>query len=384
MVNPFRFSGPLPPEEMVDRAPEAKDLLDLVEGGHSLRLLGPRRYGKTTLLRRLLDDADRVGMATCLVDLEDVLTLGEIVVRIERAYAERLKGPIRRTVEALFRSWNVGLSLGAGGFAATLRHSPRASADVVLLRLLELPRELHRRKDVRSAIVFDEFQDVLAVHGADGKFRSVVQHQLEFASYAFAGSAPSAMEALFSDPKRPLLDQAVAKDLAPLPIDAVAEHVEDRFKATKRDPATALPPLLEFTRGHPMRAMMLAHFLWARCPEGGSADEEMWLETQEAALRQASPTMRALWRALPLNERRASLALANLGSPYVRDNAAAVGLNLNSVGAALEGLRDRADIIDADGAPRLTDPLFELWLQRRGVLATDLAGAQARETEASA
>jgi hypothetical protein len=221
-------------------------------------------------------------------------------------------------------------------------------------------------------IVFDEFQDVLAVLGADGTIRSVIQHQLEFASYAFAGSVPRAMEQLFSDPKRPLLDQAVAKDLAPLPIDAVADHIENRFMASKRDPGTALAPLLEFTRGHPMRSMMLAHFLWARCPEGGSADEEIWLKAQEAALRQASPTMRAIWKALPVNERRASLALANLGSPYVGDNAAAVGLNLNSIGTALEGLRDRADVIETGGTPRLTDPLFELWLQRRGVLPADL------------
>ena len=377
MTNPFRFSGPLPPDEMIDRKPEVRELLDLIEGGHSLRLLGPRRYGKTTLLRRLLDDADRSGMATCLVDLEDVLTLGEIVVRIERAYSERLKGPIRRTVEALFRSWNVGLSLGAGGFAATLQRAPQASVDAVLLRLLELPRELHRQKGVKSAIIFDEFQDVLAVRGADGKFRSVIQHQLEFASYAFAGSAPSAMEQMFSDPKRPLLDQAVAKTLAPLPVDAVGEHIEARFAATKRDPGAALFPLLEFTRGHPMRSMMLAHFLWERCPEGGTADEEVWLETQEAAFHQASPTMRGLWRAMPLNERRAALALANLGSPHVADNAAAVGLNPNSVRAALEGLRDRADIIATDGVPRLTDPMFELWLQRRGVLAVDLHGDRA-------
>ena len=378
-VNPFRFSGPLPPEEMIDRDSEAAALLDLVEGGHSLRLLGPRRYGKTTLLRRLLDDADRVGMATCLVDLEDVLTLGEIVVRIERAYAERLKGPIRRTVEALFRSWNVGLSLGAGGFAATLQHSPRASADATLLRLLELPRELHQRKGVKSAIVFDEFQDVLAVPGVDGKFRSVIQHQLEFASYAFAGSAPRAMDELFSDPKRPLLDQAVAKTLAPLPIDAVAEHVENRFAVTERDAGTALAPLLELTRGHPMRSMMLAHFLWELCPRGGTADEETWWEAREVALRQAGPTMRAIWKALPLSERRASLALANLGSPYVADNATSVGLNRNSAGAALEGLRDRADIVEIGGASRLTDPLFELWLQRRGVPSSDLTDALGRE-----
>src|SRR5207344_200125 len=108
-LNPFRFSGPLGAEDMIDRDPEAEELLALTQGGHSFRLVGPRRYGKTTLLRRVLDAAEREKMATVLVDLQDVLSIAEIVVRIERGY-QRLKGPIRRHVENLFRSWNIGLS----------------------------------------------------------------------------------------------------------------------------------------------------------------------------------------------------------------------------------------------------------------------------------
>jgi hypothetical protein len=65
--NPFRFSGPLAPEDMIDRHTEADDLLALAEGGHSVRLLGPRRYGKTTLLTKVLDDADAAGMASTFV-----------------------------------------------------------------------------------------------------------------------------------------------------------------------------------------------------------------------------------------------------------------------------------------------------------------------------
>ena len=67
-LNPFRFSGPLAPEDMIDRDPEADDLLALAQGGHSFRLVGPRRYGKTTLLRRVLA-VEEQGMATVLVDL---------------------------------------------------------------------------------------------------------------------------------------------------------------------------------------------------------------------------------------------------------------------------------------------------------------------------
>src|ERR1700746_3195201 len=103
---PLRFSGPFAPGELVDRDPEAEDLLALADGGHSFRLVGPRRYGKTTLLRRVLAGAEQKGMATVLVDLQDVLSIAEIVVRIERGY-QHLKGPIRRSVDNFFRSWNI-------------------------------------------------------------------------------------------------------------------------------------------------------------------------------------------------------------------------------------------------------------------------------------
>ena len=65
-INPFRFSGPLAPEDMIDRDPEADELLALAEGGHSFRLVGPRRYGKTTLLRRVLEAAEQEKIATVL------------------------------------------------------------------------------------------------------------------------------------------------------------------------------------------------------------------------------------------------------------------------------------------------------------------------------
>src|SRR5207248_3682090 len=197
----------------------------------------------TTLLRRVLESAERDGMVTILVDLQDVLTISEIVVRIERGY-ERLKGSIRRQIENLFRAWNIGLSLGGGGFTATLQRNPNVDAESVLLRLLELPMALFDRQGTPSLVVFDEIQDVLAVTGADGKIRSVIQHQTEAATYAFAGSAPGVMQQLFADPKRPLLDQAVPKNLVPLPLSDVGDYVTRHFRQTGREAGTALAPLL--------------------------------------------------------------------------------------------------------------------------------------------
>jgi uncharacterized protein len=367
-LNPFRFSGPLAAEDMINRDPEAEELLALADGGHSFRLVGPRRYGKTTLLRRVLETADREGMATVLVDLQDVLSIGEIVVRIERAY-DRLKGPIRRNVDTLFRSWNIGLALGGGGFTATLQRSPNVDAETVLLRLLELPAALFDRAGTASLIAFDEIQDVLAVPGADGKIRSVIQHQTDAATYAFAGSAPGVMQQLFADPKRPLLDQAVPKNLAPLPLDEVADYITRRFEQTRRDVGTALTPLLEFTRGHPQRSMMLAHYLWQRTPRGTTADEGTWIATVDQAAADSAPLMGAIWRALTANERRMARALAVTTTPlYGEETATAVGIKRASIGRAIESLVNNADVIQDADRLRLTDPMFELWLRGRGLI----------------
>ncbi len=366
-VNPFRFSGPLAPEDMIDRDPEAEDLLALAEGGHSFRLVGPRRYGKTTLLRRVLTTAEREGKVAILVDLQDVLSIAEIVVRIERGY-ERLKGTVRRHVESLFRAWNIGLSLGGGGFTATLQRNPQVDAESVLIRLLELPASLFDRSGTTSLVVFDEIQDVLAVPGADGKIRSVIQHQTDAATYGFAGSAPGVMHHLFADPARPLLEQAVPRHLAPLPLDAVGQYVSERFERSGREVGPALSPLLEFTRGHPQRSMMLAHYLWERTARGRGADEEVWIAALDQAVADTTPLMNAIWRALPPNERRIARALAVASTPlHSAETAAAVGIKRASIGRALEGLVAKADVIDERGSPRLTDPMFELWLQARGL-----------------
>jgi hypothetical protein len=363
--NPFHFSGPLPAGEMIDRVVEASDLLRLAEGGHSVRLVGPRRYGKTTVLRAVLDAADEAGMATALVDLEDVLSLGGIVVRLERAYARRLKGPLRARVDGLFSAWNIGLSLGGGGFSATLQRSPSTNVEAVLLRLLDLPRELHDRTGTRSLIVFDEIQDILAVNGADGQIRSVIQHHLDPASYAFAGSAPALMERLFADPRRPLLEQAVPKHLAPLPAVDVAQYITSRFQGTDRDPGDALALLLEFSRGHPQRSMLLAHYLWEATSPGEVADEAQWVDAREAALEHAAGYLGATWRSWPANERRVALALATApGGLYTAAARAQVGIKRASIQHALRALGDRADVIGRGDGAVLTDPLLELWLQR--------------------
>jgi len=98
-VNPFVYSRPLAPEDVLDREPETEQLLSLAAGGHYMRLYAPRRFGKTSLLRKALAKAEAGGdLVPVLVDLYGVLSYADVTIRIERAYAQ-LKGTIRKTIE---------------------------------------------------------------------------------------------------------------------------------------------------------------------------------------------------------------------------------------------------------------------------------------------
>jgi hypothetical protein len=220
---------------------------------------------------------------------------------------------------------------------------------------------------VRSVIALDEIQDILNVRGADGIIRSVIQYQSDAASYIFAGSSPSLMERLFSDPSRPFLEHALPKELRPLPEDECARDIQRRFAATGRDPGEALDPLIAFTRGHPQRTMLLAHHLWAVTPRGSNSDESAWLEALKRAYDGARPLLRARYEALPTNEKRLALAIAlEKGTIYDARVLTSVGLRKGSVRSSLEALEGRAEAIRVGGAPIIADPLFAYWLQEKG------------------
>src|SRR6185312_2299705 len=131
-VNPF-----------VDRDEETLALLKNAVGGHYVRLYAPRKYGKTSLLRRALADGERQeGLVPVLVDLYGVVSLADVAVRFERAYAKELRGAIRGRVEEFLQKTGLGLSLGAFGISARLQLEPKTDPLPALHALLDLPLRL--------------------------------------------------------------------------------------------------------------------------------------------------------------------------------------------------------------------------------------------------
>jgi hypothetical protein len=366
-LNPFIYDRPLRPEQMIDRTREIAELIDSADGGHSVCLYAPRRFGKTSLLRSVLSDADRrLNMIPVLVDLSEILSHADFAIRLEQAY-RALRGPVARVLAGLLPEVGLiiglqGVSLSAGGKRATAPDPLRTIHD-----LLDLPRKLFERTGRRALIVFDEFQELLALDGMDGVLRSHIQHHTEAATYFYSGSEPSMLQSLFADRTRPLYGQAKQMRLGLLPADEATEDLEARFRAGGRDPGAVLGELVAVMNGHPQRVMLLAHCLWDEVSTSNSSGTTALTAAFEAMIRQLDTEMRATWDGLSVNERRVLSALAYDLSP--QEGAALRLMGLRSASAAqraTQSLERRAFVErDSDGRPMIVDPVLARWIARR-------------------
>src|SRR5947209_17250472 len=160
-VNPFVYSRPLAPEDIIDREQETEALLRGAVGGHYLRLFAPRKYGKTSLLRRALHEAAREGLIPILVDLYGISSIADAAIRFERAYSRQLKGALRTRVEDFLQKTGIGLSLGAYGISARLQlGASNVDPLPALHALLDLPLRLEEVGGYRALIALDECQDI--------------------------------------------------------------------------------------------------------------------------------------------------------------------------------------------------------------------------------
>ena len=365
-VNPFVYSRPISPEDILDRDGETRELLQNAVGGHYVRLYAPRKYGKTSLLKRALRDGEeQEGLIPILVDLYRVNSIADVTIRFERAYAKHLKGAIRGKVEELLQRTGLGLSLGAYGISARIQVDPRVEPLAALHALLDLPTKLERSGGYRAYIAFDEFQDVGKIEDLDGLIRSHIQHHGEVASYVFAGSEPGLMRQLFETKERPLYGSAVPMRLGRLQDADIAAYVADRFAHTTRGVGEALGPLLQTAQGHPQRAIMLAHRLWDEVPAGEAGTLERWELAHAAALAELEAEFDATWRGYQsaVVQKTLRSIVAGDGSAYKTGILTRLDLQKSAAAAAVRRLLESADLEQTGaGKVRVVDPLFSEWI----------------------
>lgn len=370
MTNPFIYDLPVPSTDLVDRAQEVDQLLNLAIGSHNSRLQGPRRYGKTSLLFKVLEEAEKQGFKTVYVDFLLASTQQEVIRRLHEAYAASLTGKLSQIVARLTRSWRGRAKLAPGGVGGELEYQPSTDSMQKLADLLDLPREVARKTGQQTLVVFDEFQDFLSAEGKlEGLLRSKLQLHRDVASYIFSGSEQSILEEAFGKRTRSLYDQARPLYLAPLPDDELGDYIYDRFQASARDiEQNTLDLLLGLVRGHPQRAMLMAHHLWEQTERETLADRAAFDRALTSVDRETNERFEGTWHSLSgaPNQRRVLTALAlSEETLYSKRTLADFKLNKGQAQSGEAGLIRVGEVRKVSGRSQIVDPLLERWIQQR-------------------
>ena len=366
-LNPFIYDDPVPPGELIDRKSELAKLLQLAEGGHATRLQAPRRYGKTSVLLKLRQQAEKGGFRTVYVDFLLATTPAEVARRMEEAYVADLRGPLGKMLARTRRSWRGRLKATPGGIGGELEYAGGTETLQRLADLLDLPKKILEASGERTVVIFDEFQDFLRAEGElDGLLRTKIQHHGEAASYIFSGSEQALLDEYFNSRRRPLFDQARPIYLEPLGDVDLGDYISSRFAKTGKDAGEALDLLLELARGHPQRAMLLAHHLWESTPPAASADPETFERALVQVDRETKERFEGTWQAIAgtANKRRVLKALALSGETlYNQRTLQAFGLRKGQAQSGVKGLINEGEVVRVGRRPVIVDPLLERWLQ---------------------
>src|SRR5436190_17706783 len=238
MDNPFVYGEVVPDDAFVDRDAELDRLVSDLGNGQKVFLISPRRYGKSSLIRRALDALRRRGALTI-----------EITVSSYSSYLAFLEG-YARAIAAVESKWDrarTWLTEALGSTRPEIRYEPKdtglgrfsvAFPQITTARDLNrlandvfaLPGKLAADRKRSVAVALDEFQAIDSFNGGsvEHALRAAAQHQRQV-GYVFAGSEPSLMEKMIG-PRRPFYKAGPVMRLQKIPARIFADWLELRFR----------------------------------------------------------------------------------------------------------------------------------------------------------
>lgn len=352
--SPFPHQGPLAPADVHGRDALVADLVERVTQRRVTALLGPRRYGKTSVLGKVGAIVEEGGASAIHVDLYETRSAADLAVRLDQAL-DATRGRVRRQLSTLAASSSINLGLFRVEFARPPAQRPDPDASLHLL----LDVLVAAAASTPTVLIVDEFVGINGVPGAAGLLRTKLQHHVGEIGVLFAGSQPSAMTAMFSDQAAPFYAQA---DIVEIPsfsrsdLDAI---VTDGFERTGRSAGRLAGLLHHLTAGHPYRSMQVADAAWRRTERGEPGDLR-WAEALEAVRAGTAPGHETLFSTYSGPEQVVLRAVAG-GRPLFGGTLELFNVSSGAVAAA----RDRLIAGGTIGRDlQIVDPLMADWIRR--------------------
>lgn len=240
----------------INRKSELKYLTSGLKHGNDYVLIAPRRFGKTSLAKKVLQEINQDNnYLTIHIDLMfysggSVKSIAEGIIN-SCLNALGVSGKIRQLWRQVDFSVNLKLNYGDLGLEPIIqlfKESEKEDDWRLLEEALALPEKIAYKKKKKVVVFYDEFGEIdYFAKRVIKVFRSVIQHHEEV-SYLFAGSQETLMNNIFLDKSGAFYRFGELITLKELTKSDVFNYVADNHPTMKPE---IISEILELLNGHP-------------------------------------------------------------------------------------------------------------------------------------
>ena len=376
--NPFEFGRELDAAELVDREVELDLVRRSILNRGRLFFIGPRRYGKTSILHAAEELLGREGVVVLRYNAEAYESLSLLAQALLGGAARRLGGTVEQASAGLRRffgrlrpevSYDIDDQRLSVSFGTAARETPELP---LLAEVLDGIDAMAAEQKQVTAVILDEFQHVVMEGGepAERQLRAVVQRHRHL-GYVFSGSKTRLLAQMTGDSSRAFWKLGERFFLGPIPREAFRPALARGFAGAgySVDPP-ALDHLLDRAEDVPYNVQRLASACWEalRVAPHLMLTPALVDQTLVRIVQQENPSYMQLWQSLTRAQKKALKAVIEREGRELlgRETLEAHELAASSMQRALQALDGRG-VIREEEEPgrmryRLEDPFLAAWI----------------------
>jgi AAA+ ATPase superfamily predicted ATPase len=248
---------PVTGTELVGRDKEIREILLALKSGQSVVMIAPRRFGKTSIMKEVLNRLVKKGYYTGSIDIFTIPTLDQLAFEITSQVLKNRKldaslNKLKDNLSEILTNIKFRNEIHDAEFILSFG-KPEKDPWKQLRSSAQFIESFSSKYKKNICFAFDEFGDIEKLDGAEivKLFRGLIQNQKQTV-YIFTGSYESVMSKLFVESKSPFY--RMVKIIQPGFIDhqPLMKFMEDKF----RELGILWEPEhirlgVKFTRGHP-------------------------------------------------------------------------------------------------------------------------------------
>ena len=206
--NPFEFGRAVEDEYFTDRINDAKRLEANLTHGINTIIISPRRWGKTSLVKKVISQSKRkdvkfifIDVFSCKSDYEFCKMLATETIRQTSSRWDEWVQMAKTFLSNITPKFSFGTD-PMNDFSLSFAWNPKDNPE---REILQLPEKIAEKKGIKIVVCFDEFQQIADFKDSltfQKKLRTVWQHQ-KLTTYCMFGSKKHLMENIFQNRRMP-------------------------------------------------------------------------------------------------------------------------------------------------------------------------------------